>query len=64
MRLKLLCMIAHDWEINQLVDHKGRLVNYCRECLRCGKVQTLKPSKKYHPTRFEWATVTKHPAQQ
>ena len=54
----ILCYFGlHTWEINQIVNSKGRLVNYHRICQDCNKEQKLQRPEKYHPTKYIWVDI-------
>lgn len=55
---KILCYLGfHDWEISKEVTVRGKLVNYFRECLNCGKEQRLAEPKYYHPSKYVWTDI-------
>jgi len=54
----LLCSFGfHTWVICRMVDNKGRLTNYHRDCEYCNKEQKLQRPEKYHPVKYIWVDV-------
>jgi len=50
----------HKWEMTKWCRFKDRKCKYLveegfnRDCQYCGKEQTLKRPKEYHPTKYVW----------
>jgi len=55
---EILCYFGfHSWTISQMVDNKGKLTNYHRDCDYCLKEQKLARPLKYDPVAFVWTDV-------
>tara|TARA_R110000822_G_scaffold39549_1_gene108575 strand:+ start:37 stop:264 length:228 start_codon:yes stop_codon:yes gene_type:complete len=61
-----ICRLGfHKWEITKWSSFKDKKCKYLfeegfsRDCEYCGKEQTLKRPKKYHPTKYLWADTKK-----
>lgn len=49
----VLCLFGfHDYEINQMVNDKGKFLYFKRICQCCGKTQKLQRPKEYHPSKY------------
>lgn len=52
---RILCFLGfHKWIIYSMVNRKGLLVCFRRECEVCENEQELRRPEKYHPTAYVW----------
>jgi len=65
---KLLCILGlHNWQIGKWARYRDIKCKYLieegfdRACQRCGKRQRLQRPEKYHPSKFVWMDLPKHP---
>lgn len=50
---KILCYFnIHDWEINLMVDSKGKISHFIITCNTCDKCQKLQRTKEYSPAKW------------